>query len=234
MAASELELTRAANPFYFYTRLYLRELTGLKARNVKELTLHLKTVPDAVIYYHTHRFFQEHQHLSPESSNDFAAWVTLALNEVELGEKLASINTIEFTNLQSLRAKIVSILESFLEKTKRALREANEGQEFHFLKSVSFIFPTAYQAASLEEFVSILEKITIHSLYFHMFESRLWGSVGTNDFSAWLETSFGEKELAKKIARLDPYTYTLEGLRTKIISLVRGRLEKAAHAGKGV
>lgn len=214
-------MPEAPAPFRFYTRLHLLELTGRKAKNLKELVFSLKTVPDAVIYHHTHRFLQQHQYLIPEPPNDFAYWVSVALNEMELGERLASINTIEFSSLKELRAKFVSTVEQFLEKTKGRLRESNEGQELHFIKSVSFIFPTPHEAASLEAFASILEKVTIDSLYFHMFEARIYHVKGTNDFSLWLETSLGETELAKKIARLDPYTYTLEGLRAKIIGLVK-------------
>lgn len=215
---------QATESFRFYTRLHLRELTGYKAKNLKELSDHLKTLPESVIYHHTHHYLQEHQYLSPEPPNDFAYWVTTALNEVELGEKLAAINTIAYSSLHELRLKIVSAVENYLQKAKGKLREANEGQELYFIKSVSFIFATSYEASSLDEFASILEKITIDSLYFHMFEARIYGAKGNNDFSLWLEKSVGEKELAKKISQLDPYTYTMEGLRGRIIELVKSRL----------
>lgn len=203
-------------------------MTGLKARNIKELLSYIKTVPDSVIYRHTHHFLQQHQYLSPEPPNDFAYWVTAALNEIELGERLASINTCEFTTLGALRDKIAGTIANFLEKKKGLLREANDGQEFHFLKSISFILPTPYVVNSLEEFVTILKKVTIHSLYFHMFEARLRLGKITNDFSLWIETSLGEKELAKKIAKFDPYTYTMEGLRAKIIQFIETRLKEVA------
>jgi len=213
-------------PFHFNTRLHLRELTGLKARNLEELLTHIKTVPGSVIYHHTHHFLQQHQYLSPEPPNDFAYWVSEALNEVKLGEKLASINTCEFSTIRALRDKIASAIEGHLEKSKGKLKEASEGQEFYFVKSVSFILPTPYQASNLEEFASVLKKITIDAIYFHMFEARLRLEKGTNDFSVWLETGLQEAELAKKITRLDPYTYTMERLRTKLIQLVENRVTK--------
>ena len=227
---TKIDPPKGWEPFRFYTRLNLVELTGRKAKNLKELVTYLKTASDSVIYHHTHHFLAQHQSLTPEPPNDFVHWATVALNEVELGEKLASINTIEFSNLHDLRDKIVSSIESFLERSPGRLREANEGQEFHFLKTVSFIFPTAYVAASLEEFASVLEKVTIDSLYFHMFEARISHAKGTNDFSLWLEKFLGEKELAKKIAGLDPYTNTIEELRTKIIKLVKFQIEKNARS----
>lgn len=214
-------MPNGSEPFHFSTQVHLRELTGLKARNLNELLLHLKTVPGSVIYHHTHHFLQQHHYLSPEPPNDFAYWVTEALNEVQLGEKLASINTCEFSTLRALREKIAATIENFLEKSKRPLKEANEGQEFHFIKSVSFVFPTPYSASTLEEFCDVLGKVSIHSIYYHMFEARLRLERGVNDFSVWLETALGETELAKKIARLDPYTHTLEALREKIMGLVK-------------
>src|SRR3989338_614090 len=100
---SAAETPETPPTFRFYTRLHLRELTGWRARNLKELVAYLKVAPDSVIYHHTHHYIQEHQYLSPEPPNDFAYWVRAALNENELSEKLASINTIEFSNLYDLR-----------------------------------------------------------------------------------------------------------------------------------
>jgi hypothetical protein len=48
---------------------------------------------------------------------------------------------------------------------------------------------------------------------------------GLNDFSTWLQDSLGEAELAEDIARLDPYTYTLEGLRSALIQLIEKRIK---------
>jgi len=222
------EPLKTSESFRFYTRLHLRELTGLKARNLQELLTHIKSVPGSVIYHHTHHFLQQHQYLTPEPPNDFAYWVSEVLQEKKLGEKLASINTCDFDTIRELRDKIASTIESYLEKSKEKPREVYEGGEFHFIKSISFILPTPYVAQTLEEFVSLLRKVTIHSLYYHMFESKLRLEKGKNDFSLWLETVLGETELAKKIERLDPYTHTMEGLRERIIRLIENRLAKEA------
>jgi len=85
----------------------------------------------------------------------------------------------------------------------------------------------------LGEFISILQKVTVDSIYYHVFEARIRLEKGTNDFSAWFENSLGEKELAKQVAKLDPYTHTMEGLREKIIRLVESRLVKENSAKEG-
>ncbi|MBI3306185.1 MAG: hypothetical protein HYZ84_00055 [Candidatus Omnitrophica bacterium] len=216
-------------PFHFFTRLNLRELTGLKAKNVRELLELIRTVPGSVIYHHTHHYLQRHQLLSPEPPNDFAFWVTEILQEQKLGEKLVSVNTSDFKSIRDLREKIIATIEQHLKESKEELRTAHKGEEFHFIKSISFIFPTGYVAHDLSEFSAILKKITVYSLYFHMFEAKLRLEKGSNDFSLWMEKSLGEKELAQRIVRLDPYTYTMEALRQKIIQLVEIRLAKTAE-----
>lgn len=220
-------MIKAKEPFRFYTRLHLSELTGLKASNLEELLNSIKEVSGSCIYHHTHRFLQQHQYLSPEPPNDFAYWVREVLGEDELAERLASIDTIQFSTIRSLRDKITSVIENYLKKNPKAkLKFAKEDERFHFIKSISFIIPANYLAYNLEEFIQILGKITVDSIYFHVFESRIRLEKGKNDFSFWIETSIGDKKLADKLSKLDPYTYTLEDLRKKIIRLIEERIRK--------
>ena len=214
-------LVRAKKPFRFYTRLHLTELTGLRAVNLSQLLSLIKEVGGSCIYHHTHRFLQQHQYLSPEPPNDFAYWVSEVLGEDELGEKLASIDTVQFSTIRSLREVIIAKIEDYLKGNPTAnLKFASEGEEFHFVKSVSFVLPTKYMAQDLKEFADILNKITIDSIYYHVFESRLRLERKTNDFSNWVETSIGDKRLADRIAQLDPYTRTLEDLRKTLVKII--------------
>jgi hypothetical protein len=218
-------LKRAEKPFQFHTRLNLPELTGLRVRNLREMLETLREVSGSCIYHHTHRYLQQHQFLSPEPPNDFAYWVTEILGESGLGEKLASIDTIRYPTIRSLREKIVGTIEEHLAAEPSSKRRfAREGEEFHFIKSVSFIVPTPYEAYDLRELHDILGKVTVDSIYFHMFEARLRLERGENDFSFWIETSLGDKKLAADIARLDPYTRTLDNLRRTIMKLIEQRM----------
>jgi len=219
------ELVKAKEPFIFYTRLHLSELTGLRASTLGQLLELIKEVNGSCIYHHTHRFLQQHQYLSPEPPNDFAYWVTEVLGEDELGERLASIDAVQFTTIRSLREKIAATIAEYLDKNPLAkVRFSREGEEFHFIKSVSFVLPTSYVAYDLKDFVDILRRITIDSIYYHIFEARLRLEKNTNDFSNWIEASFGDEKLARDISKLDPYTFTLEGLRNKVIKIVKRRI----------
>lgn len=212
---------RAIQPFQFCTRLNLRELTGLKARSLIELLEIIKRVPGSSVYQHTHMFLEQRRNLMPEHTNDFAYWASNVLGEHKLGEELASIDLLEFNSIRSLREKIISIIEGNLFDRREQLRTAPPGMEFEFVKSHSFILPTPYTVRTLSRFATILEKITVHSIYFHMFEARLRLEKGINDFSNWINTSLGYPELAGKISNLDPYSHTLEGLRQAIIDIIK-------------
>ena len=220
------ELTRAKEPFRFHTRLHLSELTGLRATTLGQLLELIKVVPGSCIYHHTHKFLQQHQYFSPEPPNDFAFWVSEVLGEDELGERLASIDTVQYTTIRQLREKIVSTIDAYLKDNKLAnLKFARIGEEFHFIKSVSFVLPTHYLVYDLKEFAEILGKVTIDSIYFHVFEARLRLERINNDFSNWIESSLGDKKLADMLAHLDPYTQTLEGLRKSLIQMVETRIK---------
>lgn len=219
------EMKKAAKPFTFFTRLHFSELTGLKAANLIQLLDLIRSVPGSSIYHHTHRFLQVHHYFSPEPPNDFSYWVGGVLGEDELGEKLASIDTIQFHTIRELREEIVSAIQRHLKKFPLArLRFSPEGKEFYFMKSISFILPTNYTVVDLRGFAEAMEKISIDSMYFHIFEARLRLEKEENDFSNWLETALGEKELAEQISRLDPYTFTLDDLKKTLIKIIKKRI----------
>jgi len=216
---------RAAHPFRFYSSLDLTLLTNRRARDLAELLAHLHVVPGSVIYYHTHHFLVQHQYLSPEPPNDFAYWVTHMLQEDRLGEQLAAIDVIQFPSIRTVRERIIEVIEQFLEERKE-LRTAPEGAAFHFREAASFVVPTQHVAHDLKEFAACVEKIGFGSLTLHFFDARLRLQKGENDFSEWLVKALGEPELARQIARLDPYTYTFDGLRKEVVRLARRRLQE--------
>jgi len=210
-------------PFRFYSQAHLVKVLGEKAHNIAELLEGIKTVPGSSIYYHTHRFLQQHHYLSPEPPNDFAYWVGNILNQAKLSEAIASVDTVSFVKIENLRQAFVRIITEYGPDRQDAM--CATGQEFYFRSCQTFVFPTNHEAGSLEEFLDQIQKVTVHSLYFHMFEAPLRLKKEESDFVAWFR-GLGEEDLAKKLARLDPYTMTLEGLRKRIADLVRNHVAK--------
>lgn len=205
--------------FRFYSKHDLTILVGKRARTGKELLECLREVPESSIYYHTHKFLQQYHYLTPAPPNDFANWAINSLNDDLLGEKLSSIDVVQFEKISALRDRFIEVIEKHL-AAKENDRESPPGEEFHFMASQTFVFPTSYVVHTLAEFGSVLERVTINSLYHHMFDAKLRLGRGENDFSAWFR-GLGKDQLANEVKKFDPYAYTLEGLRKRILVLVK-------------
>ena len=210
------------SPFEFRTRLTVTKLTRRMATTIAELAAHLREMPESVVFHHTHHFLVQHQELSPEPPNDFAHWVTTALQQDEVGERLASVDTVRFASLGALKARLVEILDACV-ATERQPRLAPEGEEFHFKDAVSVVLSTGHVAQSVPEFRLALGRVSTGSIAYHLFESRLRIKAEDNDFSRWLEGEADLPAVARAIRALDPYTYTLEGLRQVLLGLVPQR-----------
>lgn len=205
--------------FNFNTKLDQTLLLGVRANTIEELLAGVKSAPDSSIYFHTHRFLNQHQYLSPEPPNDFAYWVSNILGDDVLGERLWSVDIVRFNSIHELRQTLITILESYLATAPRKI-QSQEGEEFHFMASRTFVLPTRHSARDLKEFTEVLGKVSIQSIYFHVFDAKLRLKHGENDFSRWFR-SLGKTELADASRRLDPYSHTLDGLRQELITLVK-------------
>lgn len=227
MKPPEAERTAGA-PFTFCTSYILQEATGLRAATLPQLARLLREVPEQCIYHHTHYFLLVHHYLSPEPANDLAYWVTEVLGEEPLGELLASIDTMQFASLADLREAFVQTIEEYLKRHPLTqFKFASEGEEFFFVKSLRLVLPTGVTASTLEGFAEALKRVSIYTLYYHIFDARLRLGRPTNDFAVWLEQRFGPIELVKEVAALDPYAHNLEALRSLLISLVQQALPHA-------
>lgn len=204
--------------FQFFTKIDQTLLLGLRARNIEDLLNGIHSVPDSSIYFHTHHFLRQHHFLSPEPPNDFAYWVTEVLGDDVLGEQLWSVDTVRFNSIADFRSRFIAILEDALAESPRRM-EAPKGEEFYFMAARTFVLPTGYAARDLDEFSQQLGKVSVNSIYFHMFDARLRLKTDENDFSRWCR-DLGNPALADAIMRLDPYSYTLDGLRQRIRDLV--------------
>ena len=205
--------------FQFFTKVDQTLLLGLRAKTVDELLDGVRSVPDSSIYFHTHRFLQQHHFLSPEPPNDFAYWVTEVLGDDLLGEQLWSVDTVQFNSIANLRKRFISILQNAIAESPRRA-EPPKGEEFHFMAARTFVLPTGYVAVDLSTFSEQLNKVSVSSIYFHMFDAKLRLKTGENDFSRWFRDQ-GKTALADAIKRMDPYSYTLDGLRQQISDLVK-------------
>lgn len=220
--APQLPITRsrwARSPFYFNSASHLLRIGREKATNLQELLEALRTCPDSSIFQHTFQTLAEHHFIKEGFSNDFSHWAFAACNEVELAERLASLDVREFTSIATLRERVVRTIEEYLQKNPRAAtRVAME--PFYLMASDLVVVPTPYVARNLEEFADGLKKVSIHAIYYHFIDARLRLKLNTNDFSVWLESEMDLSQAADRLNRIDIYTSTLEGVRRSILKII--------------
>jgi hypothetical protein len=215
-----METTDTVEEFAFYTERRLVVLTGRKASNLEELLAQLTEVSGSCIFYHTHYLYLTHHFEKPRFYNEFAAWVSRALQEERLAERLAAIDLLTMTSIRDLREAIAAVVRKHLEGSHGSARECPPGDDFHFCEAKSFIMPSGLVARTVPEFFAMLEQVTNACLHFHFFEARLRLERPTNDFSKWL-AGLGETRLAQRINNLNPYTMTLDELKHEIVKLGR-------------
>ena len=104
------------------------------------------------------------------------------------------------------------------------------GREFHFMRAIRFSVPAGYAADDYAGFIECLRNVGASSLYLHVFEARLRPPYGVDDFSHWFRLNFNDETVGREISRLDPYSYTLEGLRHRIIRIMEKRLAEVSRA----
>ncbi len=227
--APQLPSTRqrwAGSPFYFNSASHLLRIGREKATCLQELLVAIRTCPDTSIFQHTFQTLQEHHYIREGFSNDFAHWAFSACNEVELAERLSSIDVREFTSIQVLRERLVNLIDSYLQKNPRAAtRTAME--PFYLMAADLVVIPTPYVARNLEEFADGLRKVSIHSIYYHFIDARLRIKLNTNDFSVWLDKELEMRKAADRLNQIDIYTSTLEGVRRSILHTIESEIGHA-------
>jgi len=219
-------MIRAKNPFVFQTRLDLLEITGRKAKNLKELVDLIESASPSVIYHHTQHFLSFQQYMSPKSPNDFAHWIKKELHEDALSEKIIALDLQKLLDVHELKEKVLQLTKEHLASDEYRPFDVPSGKEFHFINAKTFIMPTGQVVCNLLEFCEALKKVSVNSIYFHLFGVGALLGKREDSFSYWLENELKEVNLANCISRLDPFVFhTAEDLKSRLIKLVKKRLE---------
>jgi len=105
-------------------------------------------------------------------------------------------------------------------KYKRLLRRLPQERGFKFF--YKFACPTGLTACSLEEFHSILKKISAESIVFHMYRG---------DFERWLLQVVGDETLAARTAKLSKEKMRGESLRNDLLEIIDERIKELRKLG---
>ncbi|MEW6186243.1 MAG: DUF5752 family protein [Thermodesulfobacteriota bacterium] len=215
-----MEKIKTAFEFKLYTNLL--RFTGRKAKGLRELREGISLVSEDSLFHHTGQYFLKGAVL--EYTNDFAHWAGESLEERGLAEHLSNIDPYGFSSIQDLRQELLRVIDDYLAVFPEP-RQSFPGDEFFFNETLILVVPLGIQARNLAEFLMAVKYVDPASIYYHFYEAKLRLGGGVNDFSSWMETALGKKDLAEKINSIDVFMHNLEEVRYLIADLV----EKEAH-----
>jgi hypothetical protein len=214
---------RTGPKLHFYCESGIVLSTGVKAEDLQSLLNGLKTVTGSSIFYHVYDSFFRRHFTASDHMNDFARWAWGSLEQKALAEKLAAINPMEFNSVRQVRERLISIVRKYVGDAEVFLR-VPEHKAFYFSELKSFVVPIGKVAQDLKEFIRCVRHLSRGSLFYHLIEARIRLGQETNDFSVWLNR-IGKSRLAREIESLNPYVYSLEGLKDEIIERVKQEMK---------
>jgi len=201
--------------------------TGKHARDLREFSLHLQSVPVSSIYYHFWGNRMLPRFDEPEYQNDFAAWARHGLHDAVLSEQLAMLDPTGYADLEELRRDVVELVEQRLAEESYVSWIQAE-YPFSFLHAQIVIFDTYLRVPTPRDFVSVIPGLSLGSIFFHFIDARRRPVVGMDDFRTWLAHHWtGYENLIAQLADVEPYFCTLAELRARLAGVFAAYFESA-------
>jgi hypothetical protein len=209
--------------FEFRKILHLIESTGASAATLDELLRAVNVVEARSIGYHMHREFLAHKFVHTGWPNDFALWSANVVGDRLLAERLAQLVVSRYRSLEAVRAELArQIAEHLIAHADSSQGRVPDGREFRFASARSVVMSTGAVAHDLASFADALARVPSSSIHYHLFETR-FSEDRVGDFSAWID-QLGFPSLAHAVAEIDPYMYSLDEARRRLLALVTAEL----------
>lgn len=218
-------------PFHFVGCVELREMLGRKAGDLEQLMRGIEDIPADSIYYHTHSYFLRYEAGPTLFPSDFATWAAVSVRDRILSERLGLIDPFEFRDLEALRSEIVGTIDDHLKSLWNVPRVVH-GDPFEFVSSHILEVDLGLSATSLPEFRELLSCVDRSVLFNHICEAKIRKGRQGGDFVIWIgsEEGLNLPDLATKLAAIQPIGLTLEGIRTRMLSIVDDWLTRPTPA----
>ena len=208
--------------FVFRDAVRILKTTGRRAEDLRQFRDLIATASEECVFHHTCQYFSKGHIL--EYTNDFAQWAGESLGESALAELLSNIDPYSFATVEDIRGEFLKAIDYYMENFPQP-RKVIPGDEFHFIETISFIFPVGMRAKNLAEFLMALKYIDEESIYYHFYEARMRLGLAVDDFSKWVDEVIGLNELARKMQAIDPFMHNMEGIREHLIEIIEEGLK---------
>lgn len=212
-------------PFFIKDCALIAIATGKRAQNLRELREHLRDINTDSVYYHFWGGLLRPRFDDPEYYNDFAIWVAHGLHNKILAERLAVIDPAKLETLEDLRDELIETIEEYLDETE-FLTWSKRDDQFEFIRSQMVVFDTHISVQEPEEFVDILPKMSVGSIFYHFIDGRRRNQNSLDDLQNWL-LGFGNtyNDLRLDIDCVDPYFPPLKVLRDELCRVFKNHFK---------
>jgi len=193
--------------------------TGEEAWTLRELRDRLRRIPAGSLYYHFQGRLLRPVFEVREFNNDLADWTAFSLGDRVLAERLALVDTADFSDLEELREELTELCE---ERVVEVGRNGTLGAErpFHFIEGKLVVFATYRKVESPYELADLCPHLSRGSVYYHLVDARRRDPQGRDDFQRWLG-AWGDRhvDLMDELARIDISFSTLRSIRSRLTEL---------------
>ena len=187
------------------------------AVNLRELRERIAVCPGETLYHHFCETLVRPTFDDPEFRNDFAVWASRHLRDRVLAEKLGIINPYVFDNIDSLREKVLDIIDERLSEAPY-IPWVPKGEEFRFMRGVTIVFDTHVKLETAEDLVHHLPDMSLSAIYYHFVEARRRTPDRTDDFTTWLaDLEEKPEQLLRAFTHIDFYFLNLSELKDALV-----------------
>ncbi len=207
-------------PFVFLGCLELNELLPHEAHDARELLEQLERVPVESVFCHTSASLLHRPVLAEAYPNDFALWVGTEVRDVRLAERLAGVDAFHAGSMERVREELVATISDHLQHLGGPRPPGRRASASASSRCTSSRCPPGHQARTLAELRDALVEVDVSALFYHTIEARYRAGRGRGDFAEWVAGALGLRDVAERLAHIDPYAGSLERIRDRHLNIL--------------
>ncbi len=204
--------------------------TGVRVQNLRELRDQVATIHPGCLFNHFWGSLLAPRFEVREFHNDFAAWAAEGLHDPVLAERLAMIDPANHAEIEGLRRELLHALEDRLDEREH-VPWARLDCQFHFVRAQVVVFDAHRSVAAPEELATVVPRLSLGSVFYHVVDARRRSPQGRDDFREWLSGhGDGYPDVVAAVGHVDPYFLTLSELRQRLASIFEDHFGAHGHA----
>lgn len=180
--------------------------TGLTALSLRELRERVDTAPAGSLLHHFWGRLLRMEERGGVFGNDLAEWAASALHDPVLAERLALVDPVRAGDIESLRTRIVEVLDQRLEELGGRPVDASPEHPFHFVSDQMVVYGNGRRVTSPGDLLDAFDDLSDESVFLHFVRPPGLEALADLSAAAWLRSFDGSgTEAALELDALDVF-----------------------------